>query len=58
MQGCVQGAYLQLRAQLWVLICVNLKDSDSVTKVIVHLQQTLLSEAMYKMSHTISAKST
>jgi hypothetical protein len=38
MQGCVQGAYLQLRAQLWVLICVDLQDSDSVPKVIIDLQ--------------------
>ena len=47
MQGCAQEAYLQLRAQLWVLICVDLQDSDSVTKVIIHLQLTLVAEAMY-----------
>ena len=47
MQGCARGAYLQLRAQLWVLICVNFQDSDSVTKVIIHLQLTLVAEAMY-----------
>ena len=36
--------YLQLRAQVWVLICVNFYNPDVIPKLIIDLQEKLLSQ--------------